>query len=504
MPTRVRGSAAIPQEIQVNFDEAPPGHRYKLYYDGWWTKEVDDRKIAVEERQLESARDRQRQNTQARINALRQHQVGTANYTELDNDAKHEALRAIAEKSWELGSRTQGFAGLARDLADRQKQLAPLFAKASVAGVLSVEARSVSPVVVGTGVEHPNENGFLFYDPFGLPFLPGSAVKGVVRRAAEELALQQEPLLPLGLVWYLFGFDATSGMIWDSLKRPQSEGRAEWRKLARDAIEKNRDRARASLTWLEELPGVQNLRDEKNDTRDLLKIVLDEILDPKEQGPGEGRKPLARALHFQGALRFMDVFFVPPRMRVEVMTPHYGPYYGTGDAGAQGTTPHETSGPQPHFFLAVDVGVKATFHVVFQPPKVPHAPNCEHWQEAVRRALTHAWTMVGFGAKTSVGYGRFRLEGAPAQPQGPSEIRDMATLTYEPGCARLIARFAATNKQGQKLPEAILEGKDAVEKVLQGLPELRKKLLEKRKSAQGLVTARVDGNRSIIVKIEEA
>ena len=42
-------------------------------------------------------------------------------------------------------------------------------------------------MVTGTGIEHPLENGMAFMLPYGLPYLPGSSTKGVLRRAAEEL-----------------------------------------------------------------------------------------------------------------------------------------------------------------------------------------------------------------------------------------------------------------------------------------------------------------------------
>ena len=41
--------------------------------------------------------------------------------------------------------------------------------------------------MTGLGNEHPLENGFAFLNPYGLPYLPGSGVKGVLRRAAENL-----------------------------------------------------------------------------------------------------------------------------------------------------------------------------------------------------------------------------------------------------------------------------------------------------------------------------
>ena len=45
-----------------------------------------------------------------------------------------------------------------------------------------------APFITGLGNEHPNENGFAFLMPHGLPYLAGSGVKGVLRCAATELA----------------------------------------------------------------------------------------------------------------------------------------------------------------------------------------------------------------------------------------------------------------------------------------------------------------------------
>jgi len=52
---------------------------------------------------------------------------------------------------------------------------------------LILETQSVSPFTSGLGNQHPLENGFAFLNPYGLPYLPGSGVKGVLRQAAHEL-----------------------------------------------------------------------------------------------------------------------------------------------------------------------------------------------------------------------------------------------------------------------------------------------------------------------------
>ena len=54
--------------------------------------------------------------------------------------------------------------------------------------ILTMDALSIAPVSTGLGNAHPLENGFAFLNPYGLPYLPGSGVKGVLRQAARELA----------------------------------------------------------------------------------------------------------------------------------------------------------------------------------------------------------------------------------------------------------------------------------------------------------------------------
>ena len=73
---------------------------------------------------------------------------------------------------------------LLRNLNSRQNALAGISGESA----LCLSARATAPFTTGLGNEHPLENGFAFLWPYGLPYLPGSGVKGVVRRAACELA----------------------------------------------------------------------------------------------------------------------------------------------------------------------------------------------------------------------------------------------------------------------------------------------------------------------------
>ena len=58
-----------------------------------------------------------------------------------------------------------------------------------------------APFVTGMGNPHPLENGFTWHPTLGMPYLPGSAVKGLVR-AAVELAYQGEDKPTLLKRWF--------------------------------------------------------------------------------------------------------------------------------------------------------------------------------------------------------------------------------------------------------------------------------------------------------------
>jgi CRISPR-associated protein Cmr6 len=58
-----------------------------------------------------------------------------------------------------------------------------------------------APFVTGMGNPHPLENGFTWHPTLGTPYLPGSAVKGLVR-AAVELAYQGEDKTALLQRWF--------------------------------------------------------------------------------------------------------------------------------------------------------------------------------------------------------------------------------------------------------------------------------------------------------------
>lgn len=126
--------AAVPQFLK-DFDDAAPGHRFGLYYAGW-----------------------------------------NADFSKPKSGAA-DVLKEICK----LPAHSRD---LLAAIATRQQRAA----EAAPDAVHSLPRIAASPFATGLGNEHPLENGFAFLTPYGLPYLPGSGVKGVIRKAAEELA----------------------------------------------------------------------------------------------------------------------------------------------------------------------------------------------------------------------------------------------------------------------------------------------------------------------------
>lgn len=136
------GIAAIPKYLGQDFRDAAPGHKFYLYFPVW------------------------------EPSAPKPWSVGDSTKTKAAqwactlSDDDRRRMRALAERQ----------AALAQSLLSQPRH-----------GLWRLPARSTAPFATGLGMEHPLENGFAFLSPYGLPYLPGSGIKGVVRQAAREL-----------------------------------------------------------------------------------------------------------------------------------------------------------------------------------------------------------------------------------------------------------------------------------------------------------------------------
>lgn len=169
--------AAVPAYVGQDFGQCPPGHRFHLYLPLWTACWEADR-----------------------------------------DDARAAALRALREPL------PQAVAGLLAALDGRQQRLAQSLPPGRC---LVLETWSVAPFATGLGAAHPLDNGFAFLSPYGLPYLAGSGVKGVFRRAAEELVAAGEPGFEPDVPALLFGTPQPGGAgggrgalsCWDVLPR---------------------------------------------------------------------------------------------------------------------------------------------------------------------------------------------------------------------------------------------------------------------------------------------
>lgn len=133
---------AAPEYLGSDFKSAAPGHRFNMYLSAWeegsWVRTRNTAPVIKE--------------------------------TLLLNDQDQRLLEGVLT---------------------RQKAIAA--ALEAQGQLLCLDARSQSPFATGLGNEHPLENGFAFLTPYGLPYLAGSGVKGVLRAAARELASGEFP-----------------------------------------------------------------------------------------------------------------------------------------------------------------------------------------------------------------------------------------------------------------------------------------------------------------------
>lgn len=79
-----------------------------------------------------------------------------------------------------------------------QSQVPEMYQKAferwreSLKDAVWLEATTKTPLAIGLGNASPIENGLAIHHTYGVPYLPGSALKGLLRRAAERFGLSEK------------------------------------------------------------------------------------------------------------------------------------------------------------------------------------------------------------------------------------------------------------------------------------------------------------------------
>ncbi len=387
--------AAIPEYLGNDFKSASPGQRFGMYLPIWTARadqEADVRKRAeAKSREGDEVSALLSKGMDAAIAALRQRdRKPLAGLWDKSDFASRQAWRDVCALS-------KGDIERMKALVARQSEQVSTF---GASDLLRLQATAIAPFTTGLGNEHPLENGFAFLTPYGLPYLAGSGVKGVLRSAAKELASGQ----------------------WDS---------KEWHHA-------------------------EDLRHEVHNKQGK------HLFDASDLDVLFGSEALNGENHLRGVLSFWDV--IPQiegnSLMVEIMTPHQSHYY-QGKELAGSTSPHDSGSPNPISFLTVPPNSRFAFHVVCDTARLqklaPDLANNERWKTLLTEAFEHAFAWLGFGGKTSVGYGAMGRDTqseaklAHAQAQAQAAAAHAAKMAKLSNNARLVEAFVLTcqNKVAQ-------------------------------------------------------
>lgn len=208
--------------------------------------------------------------------------------------------------------------------------------------------KNSSRFVTGLGREHPLENGFTWHHTLGVPYLPGSSLKGMLR------------------AWY------RENGSWDEAKKQWKENSA-----------------------IRTLFGSHE-KDENG----------------REYGVG----------HFI----LLDMLpTTSPQLAVDIMTPHYGPYYQ--DESGQ-TAPGDWLSPTPIPFLVVEKEQTWQLGLI---PRVPQRMVTQDELDELSTAVIDALQWLGAGAKTAVGYGRFERDRQAEERSRRDQVQRQSEIARE-------------------------------------------------------------------------
>ena len=199
-------------------------------------------------------------------------------------------------------------------------------------------------LVVGLGASHPQETSMTLHHIYGIPYVPGSAVKGVTRH------------------WAVLKFtDENQDFIITQIKEKESLSNPDFY----DAIQK----VSKALDNGNEL----NIKVNDITFKDLI-----EIFGTQKQ---------------RGKVIFFDAYPIENiNLKIDIMNPHYPKYYG-GEA-----PPTDWQNPVPIKFLTVE-NTKFKFYLTGKEEKLLNI---------AKTLLIDALKNYGVGAKTSLGYGLFK------------------------------------------------------------------------------------------------
>lgn len=222
-------------------------------------------------------------------------------------------------------------------------------------------------LIIGLGTDHVVETGLLLHHVYGLPYIPGSALKGMAR----AWAIAEKICNPCS--------DLNDLSRFDRLIEAQQIG---------PILQKNW----ADLQLKEQTALNQASKLHKDDPG----------LKPDQIESSRQRLVLARAIlgnpDHEGQVMFMDAFPTEGQIARDIMTPHHN----------SSEWPRDTASPTILPFAAISTGASFVFRL---------ASADKTLLEAAKGWVIGALTDMGAGAKTAVGFGRFaKFEDVTDQP----------------------------------------------------------------------------------------
>lgn len=232
--------------------------------------------------------------------------------------------------------------------------------------ITSFQATCQWRLVIGLGASHPQETSMTLHHIYGIPYIPGSAVKGVTRHwfiLKEFDYLGIEDLAQINCLEKILEIADVENR--DEKKRDDKLPKDEFNK--KFSVKKNGKVIQPNDTLYEFLKTKQNIIKE-----------FQNIFGTQNK---------------KGKAIFFDAFPSDKiNLKIDIMNPHYPDYYG-----GETIPPADWQNPRPIKFLTVE---KTKFHFWL-------ASRDADLLEKAENLLKSALKKYGIGAKTSLGYGFF-------------------------------------------------------------------------------------------------
>jgi len=226
-------------------------------------------------------------------------------------------------------------------------------------------------LVVGLGAASVYETSMTLHHIYGIPYLPGSAIKGITRSyrilcMAEDLKNPNDYYERIALLEeFLEKFDLVEKNVfpkWEEVKELKVSSPQDKNKKVEfsEQFYKSLEAKQVELREFQLIFGTQNK---------------------------------------QGCIIFFDSFPEHFEIKYDIMNPHYGPYY------TEKKPPADYYNPTPIFFLALE-NARFTFYLGVK-NRLISSEEKENLLNSTKEWLRDALTSYGIGAKTALGYGLF-------------------------------------------------------------------------------------------------